>query len=231
MGDAMTPKHRLAVRFAKWAGDGARAAELRGHLHDLDESSAGISTRDVGSVAALAVNHQFERAIRDLPWWLAGLPFAFLLLIAFSFAYETHFFAWDMIERTPDTTEARIGKRVVDGLVLAGVLFGLLAGRRAVEHVRHGRITPVLLLFVAIIAAGSQLDLFTERTPDVRDGGLLERHINEVPYYSVGLFAAIALVPMLFVVADMMWSRQQRKKGAGPSVGLDERSNRSRPGP
>lgn len=207
----MTGLGRLASRLAPLAGDDERAAEIRANVADLEDGATGLSVADVASIAGLAARNLARRGARDVPWWLAGSAFAFLLLLLFAMSYESHFFAWDMIERSPDSAEARFWKRAVDVIVVIGVIAGLVAGRRAVQHVRRGRVLAPIGLFILIMSAATQSDLFVEHTPNLRDGRLREEHINEVPFYSVGLFAAFALIPVLFLLLDWLVTRR-----AGP---------------
>ena len=205
---------RVAELLSRYTGSDARAEELRSHVSDSEAAGHRVTAADVGSIAILAGRSVAARLARDLPWWLAGVPVALLIVIAPVLAYETHFFAWDMIERPPEEASARFWKRAVDALLIVSFVAGLVAGRRCIEHLRHGRIVLPGMLLLATFVAASQVDLFVERTPRWRDGGLKESHINEVPMYSVALIAMFAVLPVLFVVIDVAMSRRHRPQGA-----------------
>ena len=203
---------RIAERLSRHTGSDSRAQELRSHLAEAETSGHPITTADVGSIALLAARSAGARAARDLPWWLAGFPVAFLLFVPPVLSYETHFFAWDMIEVPPADASARFWKRAVDVLLITSFLFGLVAGRRCIEHLRNGRVALPGLLLLSTFVAGSQVDLFVERTPWWRDGGLQESHINEVPMYSVALITMFTALPALFVLIDVFLSRRDGAK-------------------
>lgn len=205
---------RVAELLSRHTGSDARGDELRSFVADSEAAGHRVTAADVGSIGALVGRSVAERIARDLPWWLAGVPVALLIVIAPALAYETHFFAWDMIERPPEEASARFWKRTVDALLVVSFVAALVAGRRCIEHLRHGRIAPPGMLLLATFMAASQVDLFVERTPWWRDGGLQESHINEVPVHSVALIAMFAVLPVLYVVIDVVMSKRHRRQGA-----------------
>ena len=92
---------RIAEVLVSWCGDEARASELRGHLAEAEAAGRPVGIAGVGSLSMLVL----RRVARDIPWWIAGLPVALILLLWVAMGYETHFFAWDVVgqEEAPRT--------------------------------------------------------------------------------------------------------------------------------
>lgn len=210
----MSWSHGLAEWLARHAGDDARAAELHDYLAHARAHGELLSPADAGSIAVLVGRRVVSRVVLDLPWLAVAalLTLPYLLLLGHS--YETHFFAWDMANgETPVSASARSWRTIVDWLTVVGLLGAFIASRRAIEHLRRGRSVGPLLLALAWFVAASQSDLFIERTPWFRDGRLRAEHIDIVPFYSVGLYAAFVLIPLCF----LMWDLVSRRRRAGRS--------------
>lgn len=213
--------NRLADRLSAHTGSDARARELRSHLIDLDAAGHQVSVADVASIGLLGLRAAGQRAIRDLPWWIAGLPIALSSFLLLATAYETHFFAWDMVDQRPESHWARSWQIIVYGVAALGALGAILAGRRVVEHLRHGRVLGPGLLITALVLAATQIDLFAERTPWRRDGRLKPTHVEEVPMYSVALIAGFALIPIVYLLADFGVTHTRRRTRSIDSGPLD----------
>ena len=218
---------RLLERVARWlaarSGSNERAAELRDHLDEAAERGHRTSIGDVGSLMALSLRATLRRAVSDLPWWIAGLPVAAFMVLLLATTYETHFAAWDFVsnDEVVWTTQARTWKTIIDVALVVSLVAALFAGRRTIEQLRHGRLLLPGALLVAMFASVTQVDLFIERTPWWRDGtvqgslsGLRPEHVNEIAPYSIGLFAAFALIPFGFLVLDRLRRPSRTEKAA-----------------
>lgn len=200
---------RIAQVLVSWGSDEARASELRGHLAESEAAGDPVNLAGLASLGTLVA----RRAARDIPWWIAGLPVAFLFLAFAAFNYETHFFAWDVVgpDEHPRTAATTAWISAVTALTITMVIAGLCAGRVAIQHLRSGRVIGPLALVAAILVAISQGDLFVDRTPWWRDGSLRAEHVNEVPVYSVLLFLLVTMIPLVYLLASaLVWKRFKR---------------------
>lgn len=179
----MSWQHTLARHVSRFAGDDDRVAELRDHLAQQQSHGGTVGLADVGSLGVLVGRRAATRLVVDLPWIgvAALMTLPYLLLLGHS--YETHFFAWDMTSGDrPLPASAQSWSRTIDWLTIAGLIAALIAVRRAIEHLRQGRVGGPIALVVGFVVAASQSDLFIERTPWFRDGGLRAEHADEVPF-------------------------------------------------
>lgn len=212
---------RIADFLASWSGDQTRASEVRGHLADAEEAGHSVDLRMVGSLGTLVL----RRALRDIPWWVAGSPVALIFLAFVADNFGRHFAAWGLASQDefPRTAATNIWILVVNGLAATMVVAGLGAGRAAIHHLRSGRIGGPLVLLTAILIAISQGNIFIERTPWWRDGSLTPKpeQINEVPFYSVFLFALVAMIPVMYLaVSALVWRRAN-----GPRRAISRRTH------
>lgn len=196
---------RVAMRLASWNGDDGRTSELHGHLADAAVNGQPIRVRDVGSLCILVG----RRAVRDIPWWIAGLPVPAILLMILAITYETQFRAWDLVgasehPRTPETEAWMLAVTVI-GIV--GVVAALVAGRISVRELRRGSVLAPVALVAALLIGSSQTDLYTQELAWVRDGGLKAEHVNDVSLYGVAVFGAIAAIPLVYLL--VLWARDR----------------------
>lgn len=213
----MTSKYlaKIAMRLASWSGDDSRANEVADHLVEAEANGAPVEFLDVVSVATLVA----RRVVREIPWWIAGLPIPLAMLGLLSLTYENHFFAWDAVgaDEHPRTAVSKFWQAAIVGLAASGVIAGLAAGRVAVHQLQQRMLGGPLALLAALFLAASQVDLFIERTPWWRDGRLRPEHVNEIPVYSVALFAAVAVIPVLYLLTTA-FLRSKRLDHRTPSA-------------
>ena len=205
---------RPLARAARWlanrCGSDVRAAEIRGYLDDSSDHGHAATLAEVGSLGLLATRVTAKRVANDLPWWVAGLPFTIYTALILAWVSEAHFPAWDFVSEGEVvwSSAARFWSRVLDVLFFVGVIAALVAGRRAVERLRRQQfLLPVGLLIAAYVSV-TQTDLFIEKTPAFREGGVRSAQVNEIPFYSIGLFAGLAMVPVAFLVVDRLTDRR-----------------------
>lgn len=210
---------KVATRIASWSGDEARAIEVKTHLAEAEAHGAAVGVLDVGSIATLVV----RRAIRDIPFWIAGLPVPLLTWFVLAWTYEGHFHAWDVVGAAehPRSAASELWQTGIIALGVLGVASGLAAGRLAVRQLQRGNLLAPTALLLALFTAASQSDLFVEYTPWWRDGGLRAEHVNELPIRSVGLFIAFAMIPVAYLLGAL-FLRARQPAASLPAVAMQE---------
>lgn len=199
---------RVANRLAQWSGDDGRSQELVAYFDDSVASGYPIAPADIGSLVVAVGRYQGLRALRDLPLWVVGLPVALMVVLPWAIGYESHFFAWDMMEEQPITDSAALWRSLVDALVLAIFIESLVIGRRWVSYITRRDLRRLALSFSVLALGSLQLGRFVDRAPWERDGRLKAEHINEVPYYSIGLYASYVVLLLGLILADLSMDRR-----------------------
>ena len=183
------------------SGSDERVEELRNHFADERTAGRSASVFDVASLLPLVVRSCVRRAVLDLSYWPAGVALAWTMLMVFANSYPL---GWDQVgvDEFNYTSEALRSMRIVDSAFLVGPLAAIPAGARMVKRFAMGKwsmagVVAAMLSAVAATAilAISQPNRVTSFRPE---------EVNEVPALLVGSFLAVALLPVLYLVADSL---------------------------
>lgn len=201
-----------ALRLSSWTGDAGRSSEIRDHLAQAEANGNPVGLADVASLGTLVA----RRAVRDIPWWLAGLPVALVVVLLLAHTYEEHFWAWDVVgvAEYPRTELTQRWVLATNLMFIIATVAALVAGRVVVQQLRQRRVVGPLTLLAILVVALSQTDLFIERTAWWRDGRLKPEHVNDVSGYSLVLFFAFALIPFVYIGGFVVSSRVPRERRA-----------------
>lgn len=196
--------HWVANALARWSGDDVRSQELRTYFDDAAAAGYPVGPADIGSLLIATGRYASLSALKDLPLWIAGLPIALMVAVPWLIGYESHFFAWDMNEEGPISSSATNWKTFVDVLLLLILLQGFAIGRLSVTRILRGNFVWPALSFLALGAVSLQLGRFVGRTPWERDGWLKAEHVDEVPLFSVGLYATYVLLLAILITVERL---------------------------
>lgn len=201
-----TPIDWMADRLISRTGSDARTEELRNHFDDERTAGRGASLADVASLVPLVARTLAMRSVRDLTWWIAGLPFVFLMFIILGLNHSLHFSAWDMVGvgEYPHTPNALFWRSAVNVAAVVGVVAAIPAGRRLIGHLKSGS-WFALAVPATLVGLGALSLLFaTFFAPESQATNFDPEFVNEFSPVSVGLFLALCAVPVLFLMGDCL---------------------------
>ena len=202
-------RDRFADRLISQCGSEDRIAELRYHF--AEERAVGRHARlgDLGSLLALATRSAARGAVRDIPYWIAGLPFFLIMFMGLAFVYSGNFPGWDMVgtNEFAYTPQARFWRAFVDWSYAIGLIASVPAGRRLIEHGRNlgWSVVAVPALAVGLAVAGTQLGYLAPGT----QGSFRPQSVNELWVPSIAIFLALAYVPVIFLLIDRLVLRRR----------------------
>ena len=206
-----TPIDWLADRLIAQSGPDERTEELRHHFDDEREAGRSVSLADVASLLPLVTRTLTVRAVRDLTWWIAGLPLVLLMIVILGINYAMHFNAWDIVgvDEYPHTPDALFWRSSVNVAFAVGVVAAIPAGRRLIGHLKSGNWLAVMLP-ATLMGVGTLSLALSRFAPANQATNFDPEFVNDFSPISVGAFLFLSALPALFLAGDFLWAAGSR---------------------